>query len=107
MVSRLKEEGAVVVGCVARVQQDAGDEEPAKNEEQLNADPASMQSRNEQVGDAAECEHQIEVVWNDEKNRDRPKAIEDGQARRRRIRGGHECRLDATGYRISHSRAES
>src|SRR6266705_2258084 len=58
-----------------------------------------MQSCEEQVG-PAECSDQIEIVRNNEKDRDRPKAVEGGQTRRRenrmrrrRARGAHECWL--------------
>ena len=78
------EERAVVIGCVAGIEQDAGDEKPAENEEKLNADPASVQGRDEHVSEAARRDHQIEIVRNNEKNRDRPKAIQGGQTRRRR-----------------------
>src|SRR6266853_6548615 len=53
------EEGAVVVGCIACVEQNAGDEKSAQDEEQLNAEPAAVQSCNEQLG-AAERGDQVE-----------------------------------------------
>src|SRR6267154_1180808 len=95
------EEGAVIVGRIARVQQNAGDEESAQDEEQLNADPAPMQSGDDQLR-SAERGDQVEVVRNDQENRDRPKAVESGQTRRHgngmcRVRGAHGWQSVAAG----------